>query len=256
MRYIFLILLAVTAMLLTGFGQGPANSSLGPKTMLNGARELAGSELKSRVSAIPQDVRYEALRQVAQAHHLSLEPRRARGLAFPQGDRIIFISLVNSIGRESGFLASSAEGWSLSIETLEKNSTVFEGFVARLDGNGNAVVDSKSTHRLDSINTSSIPDNHHAERESVIFSPIAFGTASSCQYVRNYGINFGCVNLKSNPFGYYYTKVYRYGTTPDPRSPSWWACWQGSIHVCPRYESQGSPFVTVTCGFPPRHPAG
>jgi hypothetical protein len=165
-------------------------------------------------------------------------------LVFPEGHRVVFVPVVSKTYSDAGFLATNWDIWTLSLKIKGQNIKIIKTFTATNEADGKVVViETPLTPKRDS-------DDHQ------VASPTSDGYTASCMYVASYGINLGCWVLPDNPFGYYYTTVYRYGYTNNPSSPSWWGCWQGSIHVCPRYETSGSPWYWVTCGFPPSHPQG
>ena len=253
MRFL-IFTVATLSMLFTVFAQRPLNRSFQSESVRSGITEFSVDELTTGVAAIMKDPRFKALQKTTRERELLLDVSAARGVIFPEGYKAVFIPVFDKKGIETGFLACNDEKWALSIVTTSGESQAFKSFIAKLDEKGQAVVEQQPTMQFDDADV-------HSDADAKVL-PVAFvGTSmvaaqTSCNYVRNYGINFGCFNPRSNPLGYYYTRLYRYGTTPDPRSPSWWACYRGSIHVCPRFESQGSPFTTVTCGFPPGHPAG
>lgn len=145
-------------------------------------------------------------------------------------------------GKESGFLANSGESWTLSLSINRQKKSVIEAFAARTDSDGTVVIEAQ-VPKVD------------VHEQGFVAPPQTDSYSTACQYVPSYGISFGCWSLPDNPLGYYYTTVYRYGQTTDPYS-QWWACWQGSIHVCPQIEHPSSPFTWITCGFPPSHPQG
>lgn len=210
-----------------------------------GVTEISKEEVTSLVTATVGDMRYVALQQVAQGRRLRLDPNQAKGLTFPEGYRVIFVPVFDERNVDSGFLASSEDSWTLALDVASEKGRLVEGFAARLVGN-KAVVEA----HLKPPQT--VPDEHSAQPPIV-----PMGTYStSCQYVSGYSMSIGCWSFPDNPFGYYYTWVYRYGHTTDPYS-QWWACWQGSVHVCPQIEEAGSPITWPVCGYPPpAHPRG
>jgi hypothetical protein len=206
----------------------------------DGVSALAQDEVASLVAVTTTDARYSILQEVAQQRKLRFDPTRARGLA-SEGREAVFVPVFDLKGADVGFLTHSDDSWTLSLSFRSDDAAIVEGFTARIDSHGKPIVEAHV-----------MPTSAGLGDQGRVTS----SASASCQYVSGYGFNFGCWSPSDNPFGYYYTNVYRYGTTPDPSSPSWWACYQGYIHVCPRYESPGSPFIYPVCGFPPRHPEG
>lgn len=207
-----------------------------------GAAAIPERELASRAKAVLSDARYAALKRVADKRRISLDASRLKGLVFPEGNRTVFVPALDRQGRESGFLASDGTSWTLSLITQEEVGS-FEAYLAKFAEDGRVIVEAGPTPKRDE------DDGVHYQQAAG-----SAGGPTSCQYVSKYGINFGCWVPNSNPFGYYYVQTYRWGTTPDPRSPSWRACYRGSIHVCPRYDS--GTYNLPICGFPPGHPQG
>lgn len=207
-----------------------------------GVAELSQAEVAGIVGVVVQDARYVGLEQVAQERHLILDPAKATGLAFKEGYQAVFVMAFDEQGKESGFLANSGESWTLSLSINRQKKSVIEAFAARTDSDGTVVIEAQ-VPKVD------------VHEQGFVAPPQTDSYSTACQYVPSYGISFGCWSLPDNPLGYYYTTVYRYGQTTDPYS-QWWACWQGSIHVCPQIEHPSSPFTWITCGFPPSHPQG
>ncbi len=201
---------------------------------------LSSEETIFRLQSILQDIRYTALQQVANERYLHLDTQRTKGVIFREGHQAIFIPVFDALGQERGFLVNSDTAYILSIEIEQKASSVFEGFSATFDEQNRVRIEVDSRSKLNN------PEHRRLEFSS--------NFADACRYLDGVGLSFACWSHDENPFGYYYVTVYRIGSTPDPRSPTWWACWWGSIHVCPRYENPGSPYRLAVCGIPPSHP--
>jgi hypothetical protein len=212
----------------------------------DGLVEMAGDEFVSLAKAVTSDGRFKALRRVAKERHLSFENTQMKGFVFPEGYRAILVPVVDEKGRDSGFLVSSGESWSLSLTIRQGKKQIPETFSGKFGQDGEAVVEAGPTPKESDI------DNEG--NDELTINSVA--PTTSCAYVSKLGFNFGCWIPNSNPFGYYYVETARHGTTPDPRSPSWWACYRGAIHICPRFEAPGSPYNFPVCGFPPPHPLG
>lgn len=208
-----------------------------------GVTELNLRETAILVAEATRDSRYIALYRVAVERELKLDLARARALRFPEGYLAVFIPVIDADEREAGAFASGAGRWTLSLALRDASGLALEGLEAIADPSGFVKVEVASAAFVDA-----------AEPDALSLS--AASSDASCLYVASYWINYSCWSPDENPFAYYHAWVYRFGTTPDPMNPSWWACWQGYIHVCPRYESQGSPITFPVCGFPPSHPQG
>lgn len=73
----------------------------------------------------------------------------------------------------------------------------------------------------------------------------------NCVYTEYVGLNFGCVNLRYNPAGYYSRIRARVGRTrTNPDQPNWRADWRGRLVVCPGIEERT--WTWHSCGFPRR----
>lgn len=207
-----------------------------------GTTVMPKRETASRARAILSDARYAALERVAISRQFSLDKARIKGLVFPEGSRTIFIPAFDKQGRESGFLASDGKSWTLSLID-QKGERAVETYLAKLELDRRAIVEAGPKPKV-------------LDPEGAHYEPVksTTGSSASCQYVSKYSVNFGCWSPNSNPFGYYYVQVFRWGYTPDPRSPTWRACYRGAIHICPRYDS--GIYSLPQCGFPPSHPQG
>src|SRR5437588_4246659 len=221
-------------------------------TARNGITEISSAVVSSHVSGMTKDSRYKALQQIAQDRLLHLAFVQSKGTAEADGTQAFFIPLLDENGQESGFLAHRGDLWLLSLVVPTKQKTIIEGFTARIEGNNEVVVEAKAQSGSQATSASA----QFVPHDNLKLGPTASSTQSSCQYVSSYSINLSCFSWDDNPFGYYYIQVTRFGTTPNPMSPQWWACYQGSIHVCPEFESSGSPLTIPVCGVPPSHPAG
>lgn len=213
-----------------------------------GVIEVNGEEAAVALRDVTRDVRYAALQRIAADRGLRPEQLRAKAVLLPEGDRAAFVPVVNSKGEERGFLASGGGEWTLSLEIEQTNGPLVETYRATIGDSGRAIVEAVA--RPDVETESAEPSGPRIAPNAVITYP-----TKTCSYVSSYSINFGCFNPRSNPFGYYYVTTTRYGYTPDPRSPSWWACYRGSTHVCPRFETRGK-ITMPRCGLPPEHPWG
>jgi|ERR1035437_5504634 hypothetical protein len=225
-----------------------------------GVEALAADELTLLVNATVSDARYQALGKKVQELNLFLDVGQAKGFDFAEGYRGLFIPLLDNQDQNRGFLASGGDTWTISL-LAEGPARGGEGFEAKMG------VDNEVT--LNAPASKPKPDPN-ANTLSVNLAPMNFTPMSSvevnssasvitdptttCMYVSKLSLSFACWSLPDNPFGYYYVWTYHYGTTPDPISPSWRACYWGSIHVCPRYDSGVMTFPV--CGFPPSHASG
>lgn len=235
--------LAITMALLIVTGASGATHRLA--IVREGVADMIGTEVESVVATISMDARYEALGRVANERGLHLAPARAVGKTFSEGYQAVFVPALDREEKEKGFLANSGDVWALSLSLGDGPAKVSEGFLAKLGEDGAVRIEVGFMSTSDEMSRPSILDRVDAKAVSM-----------SCQYVDSTGFNFGCFALPNNPFGQYYLSVYRYGTSPSLSSPAWWACYQGSIHVCPLNEAAGSPYKWITCGAPPAHPQG
>jgi hypothetical protein len=201
---------------------------------------ISADELLSMVDGIKEDARYAALARIASERQLSLEPEKAVGKVLVDGKRALIIPAVDAKKQQQGFLSHRGDAWTLSITIINGELTIPEGFVAKLDQDGNVLV------------TVSYMTRETASAKDVI-GPATYQT--SCQYVKQSGFSYSCIT-EDDIFGEYYTNIYRWGTDPNPTTVAWWACYQGGVHVCPVTEALGSPITWVVCGFPPSHPVG
>jgi hypothetical protein len=215
-----------------------------------GVTELDTAAAATAVREVVRDPRYAALAQIAQDRGLHFQQLRAKELQLPEGDYVTVIPAFSANNEERGFLARSADDWTLALELPQPTGNLIETYRARVDTDTHVTVEAVPAPELGSEHMESPGRIPSMAPNAIITYP-----TTSCSYVSRYSMNVGCINLKSNPFGYYYVITTRTGYTPDPRSPSWWACYRGSIHICPRYETR-TPITMPVCGFPPGHPNG
>jgi hypothetical protein len=174
---------------------------------------------------------------------------RVEGRINPEGDFLLIPLIKVSDGSDSGYAIISQEKWAIGIVQTDAPP---EGYL--VEGG-----DGTDTLKLSPILLAK--DVHpDGETDSVSRASVGGGvrtqSSMSCQYASYIGLNLGCVDLSSNPLGYYYKWTTRIGYG-DPSQPQWWACVWGSIHVCPQYEyGYYSPVVVSLCGFAPHHSAG
>jgi hypothetical protein len=236
-----------------------ADSTLAARPMRDGMVELKTADAAALLAETLPDARYAALQQTALDRGLRLEPLRAKAARLPEGDRTAFVPVLDADGKERGFLAHAGDSWTLAFEMPGQSGQVIETYRAKLDESGHPSIEAVSPKDASNApnveNATSLEQfetqsgGRRATTESVITYP-----TRSCAYVKSYGLNWGCVNFGSNPFGYYYLMIARVGYGGP--SYSWWACYQGAIHICPVQEYPGSPYYRVSCGFPPAHPVG
>ena len=247
------LLLSVLIIILgSAFAEAQSDNTRQLLATRSGVAEISSAMVGSHVSAMIKDGRYQALQQTAQDRLLHLEAAQSRGTVDADGTQVFFIPVLDERGRESGFLAHRGDLWLLSLAIANKDKTIVEGFTAKINSENQVAVETEHhPGSQEAAETTEFPLH-----DKVTIGPTASSTQSSCQYVSSYSVSFGCFALPDNPFGYYYIQVTRFGTTPNPMSPQWWACYQGSIHVCPEFENSGSPLTIPVCGFPPLHPIG
>jgi hypothetical protein len=239
MRY---AVISLTMTLSLFIGVGTTARAAQPTISREGMRDLQPAEVTSLVGKATKDSRYAALQQVAEERGLRLVPAQAAGKWFSEGYRALFVPALDGNGDDHGFLTTSGDVWALSLSLANGPVTVAEGFTAKTGADGTTSIEVAFTTKPESPVAMPYP-----APESV---------SASCQYVESDGFSYGCFALPDNPFGQYYTNIYRYGTDPDSSHVAWWACYQGGIHVCPVTESSGSPLRWVVCGSPPAHPIG
>lgn len=250
MRSLLLSLLIVA--LGSAFADAQSDNTKQLLAARSGITEISSTIVASHTNEMIKDSRYEALQQTAQDRLLHLELAQAKGIVDVDGAQAFFIPVLDKNGQESGFLANTGTLWLLSLAVTGKDKTIVEGFTAKINSDNKVVVEAEPQPESQGTTAPAEFTLH----DNLTIGPTASSTQSSCQYVSSYSINLSCFSWPDNPFGYYYIQVTRFGTTPNPMSPQWWACYQGSIHVCPEFENSGSPLTIPVCGVPPSHPIG
>ena len=230
-----------------------------------GVQALAADELTLLVNATVSDARYQALGKKIQELNLFLDVGQAKGFDFAEGYRGLFIPVLDNQNQNRGFLASGGGTWTISL-LAEGHVRGGEGFEAKMGVDNEVTLSAPADKPKPDPNANTLSVN----LASMDFTPVSSTPMSSvsvnssasvitnptttCMYVSKLSLSFGCWSLPDNPFGYYYVWTYHYGTTPNPISPSWRACYWGSIHICPLYDSGVMTFPV--CGFPPSHASG
>ena len=250
-RLIFLIVLALSCVANAQPGE-PAGRVPAIRAIREDAVAIAQAEVDHQISSMLHDDRYTEVQKRIQNQKLHFDLLHTSGLTFPAEGKTFFIPVLDERGNESGFLSINEELWALSLRIESDRQIVLGGFSIRIDQTGMVVME-QIEKEISSAPTCSDAKIAILGAETII--PRESGV-TSCSYVSSTGFSIGCFALPDNPLGAYYVQTYRYGTTPDPLNPSWWACYQGYIHVCPRYENPGSPYNFPTCGYAPNHPAG
>lgn len=210
--------------------------------------ELQTAETIEFLTEAVRDARYLALKQIVTDRGLSLSQMRAKAAILPEGDRTLFLPVVDAAQQERGHLATDGHLWSLAIDLPVERGQVVETYRATLAADGRAVVEAVPSE-------AAREDGEHADeslKRAIAPNAVIKPATRTCRYVSSFRINYGCVNLRSNPFGYYYVTTTRTG--PSGPSYSWRACYRGAAHVCPIRDD--SVFNMPTCGFPPGHPLG
>jgi hypothetical protein len=152
--------------------------------------------------------------------------------------RMLTIPLKSDDGSRTGTLAIQNERWMILLNTESDRGRMVDLLEVQSQGETVQFVD----------RTDLLPDESTLDH---IGLPVA-KASSSCAYVGRVSFYWACLS-DGNPLGYQYDVYLRSGTY-NPTSPNWWACWWGSIHVCPNPQTSFQKFPI--CGFPPRHPTG
>jgi hypothetical protein len=247
MRHLGLAIVCVLVAVSVARGEQPGSSkeiSLERENLERaGIKKFYGKDLSTLVAGLVNDSHYQRLRQVARERHIRLDTKKAWGADFAGRYKAVFVPAFDTEGRERGFFVSNGQTWTLSLAFASEGTKFYESFRTKTDADGNVVVEA--------VPLSGGSDTH-----------LALGMdGSACSYVSNFGMRWFCYDCDftpygcTNPFAYYYTKVYRWGYS-YPEGPSWWACYLGNLHVCPLHEASGSPYFSDLCGIPPSHPEG
>jgi hypothetical protein len=196
--------------------------------------------ITNQITSLKQTSRFVQLQEVLKINFLvSPDLSKTEGQIYSLEENFLVVPLVNINGSNTGHIVISQEIWAVGI-TRDKIPT---GYL--VNSTGTDIIKLKSSSIFETFQNQEVGSGDSMQLQS----------SMSCQYAASVGLNIGCINLKTNPLGYYYDWTTRVGYG-DPSSPQWWACFWGNIHVCPQYEYEYSPIVIPTCGYPPVHPAG